>query len=58
MIKDTEEQPGEVVRRARSGRVPVQWGRITLPAGGCVHQPGTLGIPYFGDFCGGFITQA
>lgn len=44
-IRDTNEQPdrdtlGEVHRVPNTGAfVPMEWGRATLPAWSCVHQP-------------------
>lgn len=54
-MNDAGEQPDEVTHRVRSGRVPVELGRITLLVRGCADQP-EAPYPVVLGFYGGFLT--
>lgn len=65
MITDTNKESNEEIGLVASGRVlragasvPVELGCITLPACGCVHQPGSSLTANFQDFYGDFILLA
>ena len=56
-MKDTDEQPGEKIHRARSGKVPragasvpVELECVTLPVCGCIHHLEALQTPHYWDF--------
>ena len=63
MIKDTDEQLGEEIHRARSGKLPsigasvsMEFGCMTFPTHECLTQSGSYPNPYFRDIYGGFTT--
>ena len=62
MINNIDEEPGEEIHGAKSGRVastgasvPVEVGCATHLVYDCVHQPRSSLNPIFLDFYGGFI---